>query len=57
MKKENLIRDEVNIRSAAFNILIMCSGSYLRYSSLPDNIRSLKTLKTNVLDYLKLIMK
>ena len=57
MKKENLIRDEVDIRSAAFNILTMCSGSYLRYCTLPENIRSLKTLKTNVLDYLKLIMK
>ena len=57
LKKENRIREDVDVKEAAFNILSMTSGSYIRYNSLPVNIRSLKTLKKNVLNYLKLITK
>ncbi|HMS65953.1 MAG TPA: TetR family transcriptional regulator [Ignavibacteria bacterium] len=57
MKENDLVRNNIDLTSAAFSILTMCSGSYIRYNSLPENIRSLDTLKSYVLNYLKLIMK
>ena len=57
LKKENRVRDDIDIKEAAINILTMSAGSYIRYNSLPDNVRSLKTLRKNVLNYLKLIIK
>jgi len=57
LKKENRIRDDIDIKEAAINILTMSAGSYIRYNSLPDNVRSLKALRKNVLNYLKLIIK
>ena len=56
LKKEDRIREGVDVREAAFNILSMSSGSYIRYNSLPADKRNLKTLKKNVLNYLKLIV-
>lgn len=56
LKKENRIRAGVDVKEAAFNILSMSSGSYIRFNSLPVNNRNLKNLKKNVLNYLKLIV-
>ena len=57
MKKSNMIREGVDVKAAAFNILALCSGSYIRYNSLPENMRSLETLKKYSMNYVKLIMK
>lgn len=57
LKKEDRIRDGIDVKEAAINILTMSAGSYIRYDSLPDNVKNLKTLKKNVLNYLKLITK
>ncbi len=57
MQKDGLIRYDVNIKVAAFNILTLCSGSYIRYNSLPENMRSLKTLHSYVIKFLKLLVK
>ena len=57
MKDEGLIKENVDVQVAAFNILTLLSGSYIRYNSLPENKRNLKTLKKYVFNYLKLIMK
>ena len=57
LKKEDRIRDDIDIKEASINILTMSAGSFIRYNSLPENVKSLKTLRRNVLNYLKLITK
>ncbi len=57
LKKEKALRENVNVRAAAFSILSLCSGSYLRYNTLPPDERSLSTLKSFAMNYLSLILK
>jgi AcrR family transcriptional regulator len=57
MKEDDLIKEGVDIKIAAFNILALGSGSFIRYNSLPEDIRTLKTLKKYALNYFKLIFK
>lgn len=57
LKKEKALREKVNVRAAAFSILSLCSGSYLRYNTLPPDERSLSMLKSFAMNYLDLIIK
>lgn len=56
LKKEGRLKPKADIKRIAFTILSICSGSFVRYNSLPKESRNLKTLEKNVMDYVTLII-
>lgn len=56
-KKKKQIKDNIDPQTAAHTILCICSGSYVRFNSVPEYLRNIKTSRKLALDYLKLIHK
>lgn len=51
----NELKNGIDSVSVAHTILTICAGSYIRFNSVPENLRSLSQSKKIVLDYLNLI--
>lgn len=56
-KKNNEIKENIDPERAAHTILSICAGSYIRFNSTPENLRSIKNLRKIAFDYLNLIHK
>jgi TetR/AcrR family transcriptional regulator, repressor of the mexAB-oprM multidrug resistance operon len=56
-KKRNELKGGIDSESAAHTILSICAGSYIRFNSIPENLRSISRLKKTALEYLNLIHK
>ncbi|MEO8664380.1 MAG: hypothetical protein ABI462_02695, partial [Ignavibacteria bacterium] len=56
-KKRGELKTGISTQSAAHTILAICAGSYIRFNSVPENLRTIKQSKKIALDYLKLIHK
>lgn len=55
--KKNELISGIDTESAAHTILSICAGSYIRFNSVPKNLRSIKQSKKIALVYLDLIHK
>jgi AcrR family transcriptional regulator len=56
-KKRNELKSGIDTVSAAHTILSISAGSYIRFNSVPENLRTISKSKKLVLDYLDLIHK
>jgi AcrR family transcriptional regulator len=56
-KERNELKSGIDSESAAHTILSICAGSYIRFNSVPVNLRTLNKSKKLALDYLDLIHK
>ena len=56
-KKRNELKNGIDTEAAAHTILCICAGSYIKFNSIPENLRSIKLSKKIALEYLDLIHK
>ena len=55
--KSNELKSNIDTESAAYTILNISAGSYIKFNSVPEKFRSIEHSKKLVLDYLELIHK
>lgn len=56
-KRRNELKSVIDTESSAHTILSICAGSYIRFNSVPGNLRNISRSKKIALDYLDLIHK
>ncbi|MDQ3021589.1 MAG: TetR/AcrR family transcriptional regulator [Bacteroidota bacterium] len=56
-KKRNELKSGIDTESTAHTILSICAGTYIRFNSVPEKLRSIGNSKKIALDYLNLIHK
>lgn len=54
-KKNNELKNNVDTEAASQTILYICAGSYIRFNSLPEKLKSIRRSKKIAMDYLNLI--
>ncbi|MBK8551199.1 MAG: TetR family transcriptional regulator [Ignavibacteria bacterium] len=55
--RKNELKSGIDTESAAHTILSICAGSYIRFNSVPEKLRSISQSKKIALEYLNLIHK